>query len=140
MVYWVSMVLVVEKKFLESDWWRYGLALAIAKLILWVSLVYHAQAGLSLPLLWQSRLVLGTFLVAAFLPFAVGRLQLRILFWFSLTGLFLGEAMYLFLILSKIGQAANLLPFIAFVQLYVTCFGLGLVIELGRYAYRKVFE
>src|SRR5437868_3423965 len=105
MVYWTPMVLVIEKKFLEGAWWRYGLALAFGKLVLWVSLAYHTQASFSWAMFWSSRLVLVSFLVAAFLPFAIGRLQLRIMFWFALTGFFLGEGIYLFLILTKIGRA-----------------------------------
>lgn len=135
------MVLVLEKKFLEGDWWKYGLALAIGKIALWIALAYRWQPDLDWGIvLRQSNVVFLCFFAAAFLPFVAGRLQLRRLFWFALVGFFLAEAAYLFLIFAKFGRVMNLLPFIAFMQLYATCFGLGLVVELGRYAYRKLIE
>ncbi len=135
------MVLVLEKKFLEGAWWQYGLTLGFAKLALWLSLAYRWQPDLDWGLmLRQSNLVFISFFVAAFLPFVVGRLQMRRLFWFSLAGFFLAEAAYLFLVLAKFGHAMNLLPFVAFMQVYVLCFGLGVVVELGRYAYLKLME
>ncbi len=135
------MVLVLERKFLEGVWWKYGLMLGIAKLCLWLALAYRWQPDLDWGLLFaQSHLVFLSFFAAAFLPFAAGRLQWRALFWFGLCGFFLAEAAYLFLVLAKFGRAVNLLPFIAFMQLFVTCFGLGIVVELGRYAYDKLVE
>ena len=141
MLYWPYMVLVLEKKFLEGVWWQYGLALGIAKLVLWISLAYRWQPDLDWgALLRQSNLVFICFFVDAFLTFVYGRLQLRRLFWFSLSGFFLAEAGYLFLVFAKFGRVMNLLPFVAFMQLYVTFVGLGLVVELGRYAYLKLTE
>lgn len=135
------MVLVVEKKFLEGVWWKYGLALGVAKVFFWLMLAYHWQPDLDLwLLLMRSNLVFLCFFVAAFLPFAAGRLNLRRLFWFSLIGFFVAEAAYLFLVFAKVGRLSNLLPFIAFMQLYATAFGLGTVVELGIYAYRKLTE
>ena len=135
------MVLVVDKKFLEDTWWKYGLTLALGKLVLWISLAYRWQPDLDWGALFRySWFVAACFAVAAFLPFVAGRLQLRSLFWCLLVGFFLSEAAYLFLIFAKFGRVMNLLPFIAFLQLYITCFGLGVVIELGRYAYRKLME
>ncbi len=135
------MVLVLDKKFLEGVWWKYGLALGFAKLVLWLTLAYRWQPDLDWGLLLrQATLVYTCFFAAAFLPFAAGRLQLRRVFWFALTGFFLAEAAYLFLVLAKFGRVMNLLPFIAFMQLYVTCLGLGVIVELGRYAYLKLME
>ena len=135
------MELVVEKKFLEGTWWKYGLLLAGAKLSLWVALVYHwnpqvdwgAQLG-------PARVVYLSFIAAAFLPFVAGRLQLRTLFWFALVGFFFGEAAYLFLDLAQFGARFNLLPYVSFMQLYVTAFGLGAIVETGRYVFRKLAE
>ena len=136
------MVLVIEKKFLEGTWWKYGLALAAAKLGLWIALAYHWNPDLSLAqLLRQDTLAfMLAFVLAAFLPFAAGRLQLRRLFWCSLAGFFIAEAAYLFMILVGFGARFNLLPFIAYLQLYVTAFSLGLVVELGRFVYLKLME
>ena len=135
------MVLVIEKKFLEGTWWKYGLALVIAKLSLWIALAYHWNPELDLGTLVQrGGFVIACFTVTAFLPFAAGRLQLRRLFWFSLTGFLLGETAYLFLVLAHFGQRFELLPLIAYLQLYTTCFGLGLIVELGRYVYLKLTE
>jgi hypothetical protein len=135
------MVLVIEKKFLEGTWWKYGLALAAGKLALWVALVFHRNPDFSAAqILQQYWLFYGTFAVSAFLPFVVGRLQMRRLFWCALSGFFIAEAAYLFLIFVGFGARFNLLPFIAYMQLYVTFFSLGLVIELGRFVYMKVME
>ncbi len=135
------MVLVLDAKFLEGVWWKYGLTLGIAKLGLWLALAYRWQPDLDWGLLLtQSSLVYICFFAAAFLPFVAGRLQMRLLFWFGLVGFFLAEAAYLFLVLAKFGRVMNLLPFVAFMQLFVTCFGLGVVVELGRYAYNKLME
>lgn len=135
------MVLVLEKKFLEGTWWKYGLALAFAKLGLWIALAYHWDPGWNLfQLLRISTFVLGVFFVTAFLPFAAGRLQLRRLFWFGLVGFFLAEIAYMYLALMRFGAHVPLLPFIAYLQLYVTCFGLGAVVEIGRFVYLKLAE
>ncbi len=135
------MVLVLEKKFLEGAWWKYGLTLVAAKLMLWSALALHWDPGSGwLKLFWQGRFVAGCFAVAAFLPFVVGRLQLRRLFWSSLVGFLLGEAAYLLLVFGQFGRKIPLLPFIAFLQVYMTCFGLGLIVELGRYVYLKLTE
>lgn len=135
------MVLVIERKFLEGTWWKYGLTLVVAKLGLWVALGYHWDPNLDLVQLFQQSLVVwAMFAVTAFLPFAAGRLQLRRLFWFGLVGFFIAEAAYLFLALERFGTRLPLLPFIAYLQLYTTCFSLGIVWELGRFAYVKLTE
>lgn len=135
------MVLVIERKFLEGKWWKYGLTLVAAKHALWFALAYHWNPGLDLRVAFQrSNLFLSFFALTAFLPFVAGRLQLRRLFWFSLSGFLLAEAAYVFLILAQFGQRFALLPFIAYMQLYATCFSLGVVVELGRYAYLKLTE
>lgn len=141
MVYSSHMVLVVEKKFLEDHWWKYGLALFLLQLVFWVLLGYKINPTFSLwPALIDSRELLGLFLAMAFLPFVAGRLQLRRLFWFGFVGFFLGLAAYYTLSLLGTGERFNLLPFIGFMQVYVSCFGLGLVIELGAYVFRKLSE
>lgn len=135
------MVLVIEKKFLEGTWWKYGLTLVVAKLGLWTALGYHWDPGMNLFQFFQtSSFVACVFAGTAFLPFAAGRLQLRRLFWFGLVGFFLAEAAYMYLALMRFGARVPLLPFIAYLQLYVTCFGLGVVIELGRFVYLKLAE
>lgn len=135
------MVLVIEKKFLEGVWWKYGLALVAAKIGLWVALGYHWDPGLNVfQLFQQSGFVAFVFAFTAFLPFAAGRLQLRSLFWFGLIGFFIAEGAYLFLALQRFGTHLPLLPFIAYLQLYVTSFSIGIVWELGRFAYVKFTE
>lgn len=135
------MVLVVDKKFLEDDWWKYALALGLLQVLFWVLLGYKlnpdftAIKGLS-----GSRVVVGAFLFTAFLPFIAGRLQLRKLFWFGFVGYLLALAGYYALSLLKVGERFNLLPFIAFLQVYVTCFGLGALVEFGRYVLDKLAE
>ncbi len=135
------MVLVIERKFLEGVWWKYGLAAALAKLGLWVALAYHwdphVDWGTALRI---SRMFYLTFAITAFLPFVFGRLQWRRLFWFSLVGFFIAEAAYLFLVLGGFGTRVNLLPFIAYLQLYTSAVGLGALFELGGYVYRKLAE
>jgi len=133
------MELEIEKTFLEGTWWKYGLALVVAKLALWIALAYHWTPDLDWGLLLRnSGLIYGTFIVTAFLPFVAGRLQLRRLFWSSLIGFFLAETAYLFLALGGFGHVFELLPFVSYLQLYSTLFGLGVVIELGSFVYRKV--
>ena len=79
--------------------------------------------------------------MAAFLPFIAGRLQFRRLFWFGIFGFIFGAAAYFTLSLLKVGlQTFSLLPFIAFSQLYVSFFGLGVIVEFGRYVFRKLLE
>ncbi|HJV33412.1 MAG TPA: hypothetical protein VJ694_05285 [Patescibacteria group bacterium] len=135
------MVLVIEKKFLEGTWWKYGLVMVAAKLAMWTALGYHWDPGMDLIALFrQSGFVVTVFAVTAFLPFAAGRLQMRRLFWFGLVGFLISESAYLFLALERFGAAVPLLPFIAYLQLYVTSFGLGVVVEFGRFVYLKLAE
>ncbi len=140
-LHWAHMELVIEKKFLEGTWWKYGLALVAAKLGLWTALGFHWDPGMNVfQLFIGSWFVVSLFAVTAFLPFVMGRLQLRRLFWFGLTGFFLAEAAYMYLALLRFGARIPLLPLIAYLQLYVTCFALGIVVETGRYVYLKLAE
>ncbi|HTK59930.1 MAG TPA: hypothetical protein VL283_01865 [Candidatus Baltobacteraceae bacterium] len=135
------MVLVVEKKFLEEDWWKYPLALFLLQLTFWTLLGYRLNPHLGFfQRILGSYVVLFAFLATAFLPFVAGRLQFRTLFWSGFAGFLLGLAAYYALSLMKVGEQFNLLPFIAFMQVYVACFSLGLVIEFGRYVLRKLTE
>lgn len=135
------MVLVVEKKFLEDDWWKYALALFLLQFGFWVLLGYRMNPKFTLiAALRTSQFVYLSFLFMAFLPFIAGRLQFRRLFWFGFCGFLLGLAAYYGLSLMKVGERFNLLPFIAFLQVYVACFSLGLLIEFGRYVMRKLFD
>jgi hypothetical protein len=135
------MVLVVEKKFLEDDWWKYALAIFLAHVVFWILLGYKINPAFeALPALVQSRVMLGLFLAAIFMPFAAGRLQLRCLFWFGFVGLGLAFVAYYGLSLLGTGRSFSLLPFIGFMQVFVTAFGLGVVIEFGGYVYRKLTE
>lgn len=135
------MVLVVEKKFLEGSWWAYPLALFLFHLLFWVLLGYKINPDFSLPGAFIiSRTVLGGFLFAAFLPFIAGRLQLRKLFWFGFVGFLISLATYYALSLLGAGRRFSLLPFVGFMQVYVSCFGLGVIVEFGRYVLRKLEE
>lgn len=134
-------MLVVEKKFLEEDWWLYPLGLFLLHTFFWTLLGYRLNPDFSFfPAIVESYVLLAVFLATAFLPFIVGRLQFRKLFWFGLTGFLLGLAAYYALSLMKVGLRFSLLPFIAFMQVYVTCFSIGLLIEFGRYVLRKLAE
>lgn len=135
------MVLVLEEKFLERTWWRYALALFGVQMLCWFLLGYRINPQLDIRhILGSGGMIYGTFFVAAFLPFVVGRLQLRRLFWFGLVGFAVADVGYFTLALFEAVRRLNLLPFISFVQLYVTFFGLGIVIEFGRYVYHKLTE
>ena len=135
------MVLVVEKKFLEEDWWKYAVALFVTQMIFWILLGYRMNPEFTLwGALVRSRFVWMAFLFTAFMPFIAGRLQMRRLFWIGFIGFLLGAAAYFTLSIMKVGERFNLLPFIAFLQVYVACFSLGLLIELGRYVMKKLAE
>ena len=135
------MVLVLEEKFLERTWWKYGLAVFGVQMLCWLLLGYKINPQIDLLFVLRTgAMVYGTFFVAAFLPFAVGRLQLRRLFWFGLVGFAIADIGYFMLALFEPVRRLNLLPFISFVQIYVTFFGLGVILELGRYVYHKLTE
>jgi len=135
------MVLVVEKKFLEEDWWKYALALFLFQLFFWTLLGYRLNPDIGFFRRYLgSWVILFAFLATAFLPFVAGRLQFRKLFWFGFVGFLLGLAAYYALSLMKVGERFNLLPFIAFMQVYVTCFSFGLLIEFGKYVFGKLTE
>lgn len=135
------MVLVVEKKFLETDWWKYATAIFLLHLLFWVLLGYKINPIFTFWKALQSGYVLlSMFLIACFLPFVAARLQFKRMFWFAFTGLLLGLVAYYALSLLGIGRLYSLLPFISFMQLYVSCFGLGLIVELGGYVFRKLSE
>lgn len=135
------MVLVVEKKFLEGDWWKYALGLAFLQTLFWVLLGYKLNPAFSLGAAARgSYFVYGGFWMMAILPFIAGRLQLRRLFWFGFIGFLASLLAYYSLSLLKVGERYNLLPFIAFLQLYISFFGLGVIVEFGRYVFRKLAE
>ncbi len=137
------MVLVVDKKFLEGVWWKYALTLAGLQIFCWVLLGYKLQPTYSLSgIISSGPLVPSTFVFFAFLPFVLGRLQLKTLWWCGLIGFALGDAAYFLLALHEPTRrlSGGLLPFISFAQLNVSLLSLGIVIELGRYVYKKVFE
>jgi|GEM_PF-2201603 len=135
------MVLVVEKKFLEEDWWKYALALFLLHLLFWILLGYKINPAFSLGIaLSRGITILALFLAAAFLPFIAGRLQMRRLFWFGFIGFLLALAAYYSLSLLGMGLRFSLLPFIGFMQVYVSCFGLGVIVEFGGYVFRKLSE
>lgn len=135
------MVLVVDKKFLEGEWWRYALAIFLLQVFFWVLLGFKLNPDFELPgALIDSRIVIGAFFVATYLPFIAGRLQMRKLFWFAFVGLILSIFSYYALSLAGAGSRFSLLPFIGFLQVYVSCFGLGVIVEFGRYVFRKLGE
>ena len=135
------MVLVVEKKFLEGEWWKYALALFLLQVFFWVLMGYKINPNFELPgAFFVGVRLLTAFLVMASVPFIAGRLQLRSIFWFGLAGFLLGAAAYHGLSLFGAGRRFSLLPFIGFLQIYVSCFGLGVVVEFGRYVLKKLEE
>ncbi len=135
------MVLVVEKKFLEDDWWKYALALFLLQMAFWMLLGYRMNPRFTfIAAIQSSYFVYTSFLITAFLPFVAGRLQFKTLFWLGFVGYLLGLAAYYALSLMKVGERFNLLPFIAFLQVFIACFSLGLLIEFGRYVVRKLEE
>lgn len=135
------MVLVVEKKFLEEDWWKYALALFLLQFTFWVLMGYRMNPAFTLVMAIRvSYFVYTAFLVTAFLPFIAGRLQFKTLFWTGFVGYLLGLVAYYALSLMKVGERFNLLPLIAFLQIFIACFSLGLLIEFGKYVFRKLSE
>lgn len=132
-------MLVLEEKFLERRWWKYGAALAALFIVLWVLMGKKYDPDISIWLMFsRSYVVVATFAVAAFLPFAAGRLGSKVLFGFGLAGFLIAGAVYFILALFPPTRQVVLLPFVAFVQFFVAFFGIGLVIEFGRYVYRKL--
>ena len=135
------MALVVEKKFLEAEWWKYATALFLLHILFWILLGYKINPTFTLKdALLNGQWVMSAFLVMAFLPFLAGRLQMRRLFWFGFVGFLLGAAAYHTLALLGLGKRFSLLPLIGFLQVYASCFGIGLIVELGGYVYRKLSE
>ena len=135
------MVLVVEKKFLEEDWWKYALAIFLLQLLFWILLGYKINPTFTLKdAALNGRWIMGIFLFCALLPFTAGRLQLRSLFWFVFVGYLLSSSAYFTLALLGVGKTNPLLPIVGFLQVFVSCFGLGLIVELGRHVFRKLFE
>lgn len=134
-------MLVLEEKFLEGRWWKYGAGLSALFVVLWVLMAKKYDPDLSLWLMFsRSYVVLATFVAAAFLPFVSGRLGSHLLFGFGITGFIVGTSVYFILALFPPTRQIVLLPYVAFVQFFVAFFGIGLVIEFGKYVYRKVNE
>lgn len=134
-------MLEIEKKYLEGNWWKYGAGLAAMQLFLWILLGYKLNPGFSLLFLIKySYVVYGIFILTAFLPFVFGRLQLKRLMWFALAGYFFGHVAYFLLALYEPTRRLALLPFASFLQFMTTGISLGIVVELGRYVYIKVFQ
>lgn len=135
------MVLVLDKKPLEGVWWKYGAALAALHLTLWVVMGYRLHPDIELwALVSRSYVVYGAFAVAAFLPFALGRLGLMRAMWTGVAGWALAVCAYFLLALFEPTRRIPLLPFSSFLQIYSSLLVIGLVVELGRYVWRKVFE
>ena len=136
------MVLVLDKPFLLGRWWKYPLAISVFQLLCWLLLIYKVNGSIDI----LSSLVFGaagwvTWTALVFLPFALGRIGLRSLFWCGLIGFVLGDLAYFFLALFEPTRRVNaLLPFLAFIQVDIMLLSLGIVIELGRYVYRKVYQ
>lgn len=136
------MVLVVEKKFLEGVWWKYGLGLFAFQMLCWFLLGFKLQVSFNILLALKNGVFIWVgWLLFSNLPFVLGRLGLRRLFWFGFIGFIVGDLAYFLLALYEpIRQLNSLLPFIGFAQMNTSFLSLGIVIELGGYVYRKVFN
>jgi len=136
------MALEIPKKPFEGVWWKYGLALAGVQQLCWYLLAFRNAPDIKISFILQSSYVVYlSFIVGAFLPFVIGRLGLTRLMWPAFIGYLLGNAAYFILALYEpVRQLHVLLPFISYAQLYTAFLSIGLVIELGHYVYRKVFE
>ena len=135
------MVLVLDKKPLEGVWWKWGVGLSGVQLLLWLLAGYRINPGLNvLQLITRTYIVYGAFIAAAFLPFVFGRLGLRRLMWACLVGWMLAGTGYFLLVLFEPTRRIALLPFISYLQLYSSAASIGLVLELGRIIWIKVFE
>ncbi len=88
----------------------------------------------------RSYAVYGAFIIAAFLPFIFGRLGLKRLMWATIVGWVLAGAGYFLLILFEPTRRVALLPFTSYLQLYSSAASIGIVLELGRIVWIKVFE
>lgn len=140
-LYSSHMQLETERKFLEGTWWIWPLGLFLLHLLFWALLGWRLNPAFSFwSGLWASRQIMSMFLAAAFLPFIAARFGLKRLFWAGVVGLALGFATYYGLSLLGFGSKYSLLPFISFMQMYISCIGLGVVVEFGRYVFRKVTE
>jgi hypothetical protein len=135
-------MLVIDKKFLEGAWWKYGLLLGLAQVTLWMLFGYRFGKDFSAwSALATGYYVYGGFLIFAMLPFVAGRLQFKAAMWFALVGDLLGLAGYYVLGTNRaVISLYYLLPFVAFLQFSFLGLSLGVVIEFGRYVYHKVFE
>lgn len=133
------MVLVLDKKPLEGTWWKWGAGLAAAHLVAWIAVGYFLHDDITIwGLISRSYVVYGVFVAAAFTPFALGRLGLIRAMWTGVAGWALAAASYFLLVLFEPTRRIPLLPFSSFLQIFSSILVIGLVIELGRYVWRKV--
>lgn len=130
-----------DPKPLTGLWWKYGIALSVLQIGLWLLLGYRLNPEINLLFVFSTGYaVYGMFIVMSFLPFALARFGLKSMMWFTLTGLILGMAAYYLLALFEPTRRFNLLPFVAYLQLSFAGISLGGVWEFGRYVFRKVSE
>jgi hypothetical protein len=136
------MVLVLDKKPFEKSWWKFGLGLSAAQMVLWCLFGFRVIPAFDLLHELQSGyFAYVSFIIFAFLPFAAARLGLKRLYWCSLAGYILADAAYFLLAAYEPVRRLNpVLPAIGFVQLAMMLFMVGLVVEFGRYVYKKVVE
>lgn len=136
------MVLVLEQKPLTGTWWKWALGLTVAQNVFWWIIGWTVNPSFGLLHAYATGwFVWGGWIVFSWLAIIAGRLGARTLMWTGLIGFLLGDVAYATLAFYEpIRRLYSLLPFTAFVQLNLIFLALGVVIEFGRFVYRKVFE
>jgi hypothetical protein len=137
------MKLVLEEKPFKGTWWKWALGLTVVQNLFWwvISWTVYPK-GFTLLLAYRVGWVIwGSWIIFSWIPFVVGRLGLKTLMWCGLTGFLIGDLVYASLnFFEPVRRLYALLPFTGFVQANLTLLSLGVIIEFGRYVYRKVFE
>jgi hypothetical protein len=137
------MKLILEAKPLKGTWWKWALGLTIFQNVFWwvISWTIYPK-GFTLFLAYRYGWpIWGSLVIFSWVSFVVGRLGLKTLMWFGLTGLIIGDLVYASLsFFEPVRRLYALLPFTGFVQANLTLLSLGVLVEFGSYVYRRVFE
>lgn len=141
------MKLLLEEKPLKGTWWKWGLALMVAQNIFWCLLAWKVLPTFNIVDIYaKGWFVWIGWIIFSWLAIIAGRLGLKTLMWSGLIGFVIGDLAYGVSILYEplrllsATSGYTLLAFTAFIQANLTFLSLGILIEFGRYVYRRVFE
>jgi hypothetical protein len=136
------MKLILEKKPLQGTWWKWALALTVVQNVFWWIIGWTINPTFTLLSAYRDGwFVWGGWIIFSWVALTAGRLGLKTLMWLGLTGFVIGDLAYATLAFYEpVRRLYSLLPYTAFIQLNFAFLSLGLLIEFGRYVYRKVFE